>query len=202
MMKQSEKLDFILNKLYEHRNESPYYSIPGLAWDITDEGPDFQKLDELHRLSKRLEKDNMIKTIWDRSGANARITSHGIDYCENSSYTTKGFPLIQNNSITISDSSNVNIISNSHNASINNTSHKEARELINSILLAIKNDTSLDIEFKNEVIECFDEINNKLESNKPVPKLFNTILLDYGSKIASISNFVLNLGKILFSNSQ
>lgn len=201
-MKQTEKLDFILNELYKFRNTSGYYLIPDIAWDIADEGEDWQKRDEISRLAKRLENDGLITAIWMRDGANAKITSHGIDYCETSSYSNSSIsiPAIVKD-IHVYNSSNVNIVSNSQGTAIHNriTNNDKSIEIIKVMLDQIRKDDSIDSEKKDEIIELLEDITDKLENNKPAPKHFKTWLLDYGSKISSIGNFAINLGKLLFS---
>lgn len=109
-MKQVEKLDLILKGLYDIGKDS-YVSIIRI---IEENSIPVETRDELFRLAKRLESDNLIKPIYTRCDVSARLTSQGIDYCECNSYTYNGAAIITNNyNINVENSSSTAIVTNS-----------------------------------------------------------------------------------------
>jgi len=171
-MKQSEKLDLILRELYKYRFDGRYYNIGGLLIDLNI---DFEEYTELRMLCKRLEDDGLIKTMWVKAGANACLTSYGIEYCEETSYSYR------------TQSQNVNI-----HYDINQVDQK-----IKEILKAIEKEKSLNEEEKNEMIDNLDEIITILKADKR-PKVSYKTLLENSASIAGISSLVVELGKLIF----
>jgi hypothetical protein len=115
-MKQSEKLDLVLRGLYEHKDD-------GLYWPISDflKAIGFQpKFEELWRLAIRLRDDNYVQDpISDVQDVLCKITSYGIEYCEESSYTYVGKSIITNNyNISIGENKNLSVVSDSQNVSV------------------------------------------------------------------------------------
>lgn len=89
-MKQREKLDLILKRLYELRNDVHTHTLE----DITKELDIFESKEDVQRLADRLEGDNYIKVSGSREGLAVKIKSHGIEYSEEDSYSRPGEPVL------------------------------------------------------------------------------------------------------------
>lgn len=193
-MKQSEKLDIILKELYQYRFDGKYYDIGGLLNDLNI---DFEPYTELRMLGKRLVDDGLIKTIWVRQGPAASLTSRGIDYCEETSYSYNNSPIVNNNyNISILNSNNSNIIASSNNITIN-YNHNQITGVIDKIKEAINNEEKLLHEEKIELIECVEEVHSVIKQ-EGTPKTSYKALLENTSNFAGIGSLVLELGKLIF----
>lgn len=185
-MKQFEKLDLILRELYQYKNDGKYYSIGLICQKLNIPLDSFL---ELSKLARRLENDGFIKTIFTRNDCSAELTSYGIDYCEENSYTYSGHSVITNNySISIVNSPNSNIVNQSSQVSINQ-SISEANDAIEKIRETITNDNTIENSKVNEILDCLNEIQESLKNNKK-PKFAIKSLLDITSGISSISSWV------------
>lgn len=192
-MKQSEKLDLILRELYKYRFDGKYYNIGYLLEILNIE---FEEHSELRMLGKRLENDGLIRTIWMKSGASACLTSHGIEYCEETSYSNSGSSLVTNNyQITIQNSPNSNIVTQSTNTYIQ-SNFNQITEKITQILNAIKEESSINEDEKRELIDNLEEIEILLKADKK-PKASYKTLLENSASIAGIGSLVVELGKLI-----
>ena len=171
-MKQSEKLDIILRGLYLHKDK---YQTIG---EILNSNGIEASLEEKWQLVHRLRDDNFVTDPFSSNGDPAcKINTYGIEYCEESSYTYKGQSLITNNyTISISDSPNASIVSNSQNVSI-----------------TINNYT----EVKDKIVELREAIDlNKVDQGR-IPKYSFKSLLSMSADIATILPIVYALAKLL-----
>jgi hypothetical protein len=190
-MKQSEKLDLILRELYKHKNEGTYLSI---GWICQELDIPLDSALELNRLAHRLKEDGYIKTIFSHNDCSAELTSYGIDYCEENSYTYSGNSIITNNySISIVDSPNSNIVNESQNVTITQTVG-EANQAIEKIRETINSDPSIDKEKIVEILDCLNEIQEGIKNNQK-PKFAIKTLIDIAGGIASIASWVTTLGQ-------
>ncbi len=121
-MKQSEKLDLILRFLYDRKFDGYHYNLSG----ILEENGINSNLDEAFALGKRLERDGLIEGFGtEEGGMSVCLTTDGIDYIENDSYSNKGHSIITNHyNYSISDSNNTNIVHDSSNISISQNSNQ------------------------------------------------------------------------------
>jgi hypothetical protein len=110
-MKQSEKLDLILRGLYKHKDDGQWWSVKEILQSCNLP----TNAEETRRLAQRLKEDNYISAPgYHLDDVFCKITTYGIEYCEESSYTYTGHSLITNNyNISIEDSHNVSVVSNS-----------------------------------------------------------------------------------------
>lgn len=120
-MKQSEKLDLILRGLYQHMNDGLYWPISEVLKPLGIQ----LNFEELWRLAHRLHDDGYIESpISDGQDVICKITSYGIEYCEESSYTYTGQSIITNAyNITVEDSQNVSVVGTSENVTFSQSSH-------------------------------------------------------------------------------
>lgn len=191
IMKQSEKLDLILRELYKNKNDGRYYSIGFICDNLNiplDSGI------ELNNIAHRLENDGFIKTMFTRGDCSATLTSHGIEYCEENSYSYSGHSIVTNNySISIVNSPNSNIVNQSQNVTISQTT-EQANDAIEKIRETINSDLSIDKNMATEILDCLNEIQESIKTNKK-PKFAIKSLLDIAGGISSIASWLTVLGQ-------
>jgi len=135
-MKQTELLDLLLKGLYEEGKDD----FRSFGMIINKYQIPIEEMDELRRLTKRLESDGLItKPIMLRSDISARLSSRGIDYCEGNSYTYSGQSLITNNyNITVENSTDTTIVNQSEDIIINKSI--EIKNELQELLIWIENE--------------------------------------------------------------
>ena len=190
-MKQSEKLDLILRELYKYKNDGKYYSI---GWICQTLNIPLDSSLELNKIGHRLKDDGFINTLFSHNDCSAELTSYGIEYCEENSYTYSGHSIITNNySISIVNSPNSNIVNESSNVTIiQNIS--EASQAVEKIRETIALDNNIDKDKAAEILECLNEIQDNLKKNQK-PKFAIKSLIDIAGGISSISSWVTTLGQ-------
>lgn len=190
-MKQSEKLDLILRELYKYKNDGKYYSIRRICETLNIPLDSFI---ELNKLAHRLKDDGFIDPMFIRNDCSAELTSYGIEYCEENSYTYSGHSIITNNySISIVDSPNSNIVNQSSNVTITQNI-SEASHAVKKIRETIALDNTIDENKAVEILECLNEIQDNLKYNQK-PKFAIKSLIDISGGISSISSWVTTLGQ-------
>jgi hypothetical protein len=191
-MKQSEMLDVILRYLYERRNSRVEYSIAS----ILEESNIVVDYNEMARLANQLKIDGFIElNVLSQKLKKAKITSKGITYCEEGSYSSKGKGQTVVNNYHIIDSPQANIVVGSSQVTINQEQHDKAENIIREIRETISHDQTVDLFLKKEILECLTEIESGI-ANKKAPKFAIKSLLGMGSDIASISGLALNLAQL------
>jgi hypothetical protein len=190
-MKQSEKLDLILRELYKYKNDGKYYSI---GWICETLNIPIDSFLELNKLAHRLNDDGYINTMFRDNDCSAELTSYGIEYCEENSYSYSGHSIITNNySISIVNSPNSNIVNQSSNVSISQTI-SEASQAVEKIRDTVALATTIDKNKAAEILECLNEIQDNLRNNQK-PKFAIKSLIDLAGGISSISSWVTTLGQ-------
>jgi hypothetical protein len=190
-MKQSEKLDLILRELYKYKNNGKYYSI---GWICQTLNIPLDSILELNKLAHRLKDDGFINPMFTHNDCSAELTSYGIEYCEENSYTYSGHSIITNNySISIVNSPNSNIVNQSSNVSITQNI-SEASQAVEKIRETVALDTSIDKDRASEILECLNEIQDNLKNNQK-PKFAIKSLIDLAGGISSIASWVTTLGQ-------
>ncbi len=190
-MKQSEKLDLILRELYKYKNDGKYYSI---GWIFQSLNIPLDSALELNKIAHRLQDDGFIKTMFTHNDCSAELTSCGIEYCEENSYTYSGHSIITNNySISIINSPNSNIVNQSSNVTITQNI-SQANEAIEKIRETIGTDSTIDKLKATDILECLTEIQNCLKNNQK-PKFAIKSLIDITGGISSIASWVTVLGQ-------
>jgi hypothetical protein len=185
-MKQSEKLDLSIRELYKHKNDGNYYSIGNICRSLNIP---LDSMLELNKLAHRLEDDGFIETMFVLNDCSAELTSYGIEYCEENSYSYSGHSVITNNySISIVNSPNSNIVNQSSKVMISQNV-SEVHKAIDSIRETVATDATLDKEKATEIIECLNEIQESLKDNKK-PKFAIKSLIDLAGGISSIASWV------------
>lgn len=190
-MKQAEKLDLILKFLYEKRFDGGDYDIPEilLGYGIN------VNFEEGFALGKRLESDGLVKVIETKVGMAACLTTHGVDYIENDSYTYRGHSVTTNNyNISVSGSTNTNIVQSSSNVSISQTGN-DLDEIIKEIVAKLDSET-IEAQKLNDILDCLNEIKESVK-NDIKPKFAFRSLLTMTSDVSSIGSLVVALGQIL-----
>jgi len=97
--------------------------------------------------------------------------------------------------INVADSNNVNIVT-GNNVKINSKVKAEALDIINQLKQALTEQKD-QISQSAELIECAEEIEEKINADKKVSKFAFKGLLDSTSSIAGIGEFVISLGQVL-----
>lgn len=190
-MKQLEKLDLILKFLYEKKFDGYYYDLPEILLDYGIE----VNLDEGFALGKRLERDGLVKAIEAKSGMSVTLTTEGIDYIENDSYSNHGHSVISNHyNISITDSINTSIVQNSTNTTISQATSL-ADEIINKILNELSKDNISSVQFE-DIKDCLTEIKTAIASGINPKYSFKT-LLTMTSEFSSIGSLILSLGQLI-----
>lgn len=190
-MKQSEKLDLILKELYKYKNDGGYYSIGWLCESLNI--PLDSNL-ELNKLAHRLKKDGYINAIFTHNDCSAELSTYGIEYCEEDSYSYSGSSIITNDySISIVNSPNSNIVSQSNNVTIIQDI-SEMNKTVEKIKDLVAIDQTIDKKKAYEILDCLNEIQESLKNNKK-PKWAIKSLFDMTSNIASISSWVATLAQ-------
>jgi hypothetical protein len=114
-------------------------------------------------------------------------------------YTSKSEKTKEQSSINInvSESSNVNIVSQSNYVEISHEIKKDVNSKITELSKKLENITEIDKELKTDIYDCVNDIRNKLNSNRKIPKYSLNGLLDLTSKISSISSLGVEIAKLL-----
>lgn len=191
-MKQSEKLDLILKELYKYKNNGKYYSIYSICQTFKIPLDSFL---ELNKLAHRLNDDGFINPVFILNDCSAELTSYGIEYCEENSYTYSGQSIVTNNySISIVNSPNTNVVSQSSNVSISQN-NLEVNHAIEMIRETVANDILIDQVKAAAILECLNQIHESLKKNQK-PKFAIKSLIDIASGISSIGSWVTTLGQL------
>ena len=191
-MKQTEKFDLILKKLYEFGFDGKYHSIVEI---LSDSSVQVTK-GEVYALIERLDSEGLVKMISTKDSIDAIITSYGVQYCEDDSFTHRGIALINNNyDIKIENSPGANIVNRSTNVNITNQIN-EVRNILGKIRQAIDEDIAVSDNTKAEIIECILEIDNNLKAGQ-VPKFGIRNLIELAGDISSIAGLVITLIQLL-----
>lgn len=93
-MKQSEKLDLILRELYKTKNDGTPYSISDIFRNLNIP---LDSTFELLSIAELLKDDGFIKSFTMLTDCDALLTSRGIKYCEENSYSNPGHSILTNN---------------------------------------------------------------------------------------------------------
>lgn len=190
-MKQSEKLDLILRELYQYKNDGTRRSIGFICRSINIP---LDTYNEIHTLTGKLKNDGYVKANFLNNDCNAELTSHGIEYCEENSYSYNGNSLITSNySISIINSPYSNIVNKSSYTNITQN-FSEANYAVEKIRKFITNDNAFDIKQVTEMLECLNEIQESLKINRR-PKFAIKSLLDITADISSISIWATTLAQ-------
>lgn len=187
-MKQKEKLDAILKILYE---DSRYQQRNILS--------DYQKLDsnydELVVLTERLKKEGLVERLVTKDSIEIKLTSQGVEYCEEDSFTVQGRSVIQNSYITLNNSPGSNIIGQSPGSSIVQKA-SQANNILDQITTTTQEDDAIDSECKKEIIECVEEIKDAINSGRKSKSAVRG-LLSLISEFASLSSLGISLKQLL-----
>jgi len=192
-MKQSEKLDLILKGLYDYKDTGKYHSLIGVCNAINIP----LALEEWNRLAHRLKDDGYVRTIFNYDDCMLQLTTYGIDYCEQDSYTYSGNAIITNTyNINVENSSNINIVSQSTDVKITLETKNEADKKIELLLKKLSELTEIDNDLKTDIFDCVKDIQNKLRQNEKVPKYSLKGLIDLTSKVASLSSLGVGIAQL------
>ena len=196
-MKQVEKLDRILKGMYNRRTLKEDVYLDTIC--ELDSIP-LVSVDELHKLADRLEGDNYIECTRIQAGIYAQLTSYGVEYCEEDSYSFKGHSIITNNNnyFTISDSPFANIVSDSNNVKILANNYGELKSKFTELKEKIIGDATISESQKAEILECIEEVQDSVDAGKK-PKFSFRQLTEQASNISGVSSLLLQIGQMLFA---
>ena len=195
-MKQSEKLDLILKFFYERR----YNGLIEYNYNILNKIIPISNDQELYLLIKRLQSDGYLKTFMfeGNGGGLVEITSYGIEYCEEDSYSYSGYSIITNNyNTTITDSSGVSVVNSSTNVNVTISNIGEINNKFHELIEKVKSSNEVSKVEKAEILECITEIQESLSLDKK-PKFAFKSLLEMTNNFAGIGSLALEISKILF----
>jgi hypothetical protein len=196
-MKQSQKLDIILRKLHEYRHERRTIMLIPLLQELNI----YEGEEEANRLAKRLNDEGYAKITRIAAGTLLEISTYGIDYCEEDSFSKPGISLLSN-SYHISGSNNTSIIIDSSHVNVQqlNNHKQEAYDLINDITKGLNEVSEISPTQKQDISENLQDIKEKIDQNK-LPKRYqlDTLikalgglekLTDYGVKLAQLFGYL------------
>ncbi|SHH92901.1 Alpha C protein N terminal [Flavobacterium sp. CF108] len=191
-MKQTEKLDLLLRELYKHKFDGHVHSLTQIC---EEKDLPIEPHNEVRLLAHRLIDDGFITGNFTLDDCLAEITSYGVEYCEDDSYTYKGSSLITNNYISISNSPNSNIVSESKNVTINFTNYSSIKGKISEIKDAI-NSATLDDETRTDLLDCLEEVETSIDAGKK-PKFSMKQLIEIGANVSGITSLIVELSQLL-----
>lgn len=93
-MKQSEKLDLVLRELYKTKNDRIPYSISRIFHNLNIP---LDSTSEPLTIAEHLEQDGFIKAFTMLVDCDALLTSRGILFCQENSYSSPGHSILTNN---------------------------------------------------------------------------------------------------------
>jgi hypothetical protein len=191
-MKQTEKLDLILKKLYEHKFDGKDYSIKEILLEMGISAT----REEIYALTSRLDSEGFVEMTSTKDSITAEITSYGAEYCEGDSFSIQGSAIINNNyELRIENSPGANIITNSSNISIK-TNINDVKNILNKIAEAIEKEENLSQERLFEIRELLQEIDNNLNAGK-IPKFGIKNLIQIIGDLSSIGSLILSLSSFI-----
>jgi len=189
-IKQSEKLDLILKSLYSTKSDEKYHSITEIlsAYFLETSHAD------VFSLGKKLESSGFVSLLGQPNDVMAIITTDGIEYVEEDSFSNKGTSITHNSySIAINNSPNANVVNASKDVTIKqNYSH--IVEAIDNIRIEAQKDKSIEPQLLEDILECLTEIEDSVKANMK-PKFAIKHLIDIGSGISSIASFFITLSE-------
>ena len=153
--------------------------------------------DELYKLSERLENDNYIECNYIQACIFAALTSYGVEYCEEDSYSFKGHSIVNNNYYTISHSPFANIVSASNGVSIQANNYGELRNRFTELKEAVSKDTNVTALQKAEIIDCIKEVQESVDAGNK-PKFSYKQLTELASNISGVSSLLIQIGQMIF----
>jgi hypothetical protein len=183
-MKQSEKLDIILRGLYERRD--------GRQWDdaqeiLKEKGIEVSDM-ELDRLKERLTSDRLVEDLGAVGHALLKITSRGVEYCEEDSYSYRGRSLLSiDQSVNISGSEHINVIANSTNSSIQTGDTEALSKALASLQTEIEGNQELSSQQREDMMESLVEAKDHYSKGMK-PKGAIKHILEVGKSIAAIAS--------------
>jgi hypothetical protein len=99
--------------------------------------------------------------------------------------------------INVADSSNVNIVSGSSEVNITQELKNDVNQKIDEILSELTKVNNVNTELKEEVTDCVNDIHDKINNDKKIPKFTIKSLINLTSQISTISSLGLSLAKLL-----
>lgn len=144
-------------------------------------------------LTNREEQEILYETDEERDEALIHIRKSITEY----SYKKNTMEKQNSININVTDSSNVNIVSQSSNVSISQEIKNEVCSKIEELTKQLESINNVDINLKNDILECVNDIKANIESNKKVPKYSLQGLIDLTSKIASLSSLGIGIAQLL-----
>lgn len=144
-------------------------------------------------LTNREEQEILYKTDEERDEALIHIRKSITEY----SYKKHTMEKQNSININVTDSSNVNIVSQSSNVSISQEIKNEVCSKIEELTKQLESINNVDVNLKNDILECVNDIKANIESNKKVPKYSLQGLIDLTSKIASLSSLGIGIAQLL-----
>lgn len=152
---------------------------------------------EVSRLAEVLTRDGLAH-INKLSGGRDQvhsITAKGVDYCEEDSFSQPGTPVIHLTFNGSANGSNFNLGSTLHNITQSAGFTNNKQELIARIKDNIETSAEITAEEKEELIECVNDIEEKIKSKKAVSKYQWSTLIGNTAKLMEVGKLALELAQ-------
>lgn len=194
-MKQTEKRDAILLWLYNRRHEGRRNLY---LKEIMEKLKIYESEQKLDNIAEKLKSDNFVDLQKIAGGQVVihKIKPDGVDYCEQDSYSHPGQSIISLNFHGAVNSSNLLVGSNISNVSQAYIIKSEANELILKIKQILQEHEEASQNQKEELMECVNDIEDKIKANKPVLKYQLGSLINNSAGIAQLASLAIQLGQI------
>ena len=192
-MSETGKLIAILKWLYPRRHQG------GMCIKleaIMEELNIFESREEAERIADELTHRRLaiINPIEEGAGLVRGITSQGIGYCNDSSFT-KSSELSNSVSYTV-NAYNAVVGNNNNGIQQSTTMTNEAGELVRKILEGISSESQLRKEEKEELIEHVIDIKERLESGQKVTNFQWKALIGNTANLVAVADFALKLAQL------
>jgi len=193
-MTHKEKLDKVLYLLYPYRFNNSLLALREL---MSKEEIHFGKNEPLI-ISQRLKEDGFIKSTETLGGeVYVKLTSYGIEYCEEESYSLPNKSVI--NLFNISNSPSSTVIVGDGN-SIEYTNTDKIQNSISELKVRIVESEELTEVIVKEIGECLDEIDDKVKRKQRIPKMLVKGLLSTSADMITIHPYVQKLVDLINNN--
>jgi hypothetical protein len=160
---------------------------------LTEQGIETNR-DEVFALGKQLVEKGLVTRLENKSSMDIYINGKGVSFVDKDSYSDPGISLANNSGISISGSTNTNIIQNSSNVSISQSADA-VNKIIEKILEQLQNET-VEAERLQDIKDCLVEIRESVAHNIK-PKFAFRESIKMTSNFSSIGSFVLFLGQTI-----
>jgi hypothetical protein len=198
-MKETEKLDLILQAMYAKRSENHFVDIVSvLAEPLMNEGLNNTQIkSEANRLGALLKRRGYVQMVGNMNTI-GRITSDGVMYCEKDSFSSTGHSLTTLNLFQIKNSPNASVVNHSSNTTITIDNSNQLTEKLTQLESMIEEAVELTEDTKTELKDSLAEVRQAVEkgvSPKTALKYMFTLATGAGSVTELVQTIIQMLPK-------